>query len=44
LGNHPQWKYPSTLSNVKRGFGMAASQVMGTGVLQWPSCEASNPR
>ena len=44
LGNHPQWKYPSTLSNVKRGFGMAASRVMGTGVLQWPSCEASNPR
>ena len=37
LWNHPQWKYPSTLSNVKRGFGMAASQVMGIGVLQWPS-------
>ena len=44
LGNQPQWKYPSTLSNVKRGSGMAASRVMGTGVLQWPSCEASNPR
>ena len=44
LGNHPQWKYLSTVSNVKRGFGMAASRVMGTGVLQWPSCEVSNPR
>jgi len=44
LGNHPQWKYPSTSPNVKRGSGMAASRVMGTGVLQWPSWEASNPR
>jgi len=44
LGNHPQWKYPSTLSNVKRGFGMAASRVMGTGELQWPSDEAINDR
>jgi len=44
LGNHPQWKYPSTLPNVKRGSGMAASRVMGTGVLQWPSWDASNPR
>ena len=44
LGNQPQWKYPSTSPNVKRGSGMAASRVMGTGVLQWPSCEASNPR
>jgi len=44
LGNQPQWKYPSTLANVKRGQGMAASRVMGTGELQWPSEEASNPR
>ena len=44
LGNHPQWQYPSTSPNVKRGYGMAASRVMGTGELQWPSFEASNPR
>jgi len=44
LGNQPQWQYPSTTANVKRGCGMAASQVMGTGEPQWPSEEAANPR
>ena len=44
LGNHPQWQYPSTWTNVKRGSGMAASRVMGTGELQWPSDEAINDR
>ena len=44
LGNPPQWKYSSTWPNVKRGPGMAASRVMGTGVPQWSSDEAANPR
>ena len=44
LGNQPQWQYPSTTANVKRGCGMATSQVMGTGEPQWPSEEAANPR
>jgi len=44
LGNYLQRQYPSTMANVKRGCGMAASQVMGTGVLQWPSDEAANAR
>jgi len=44
LGNHLQWQSPSTMTNVKRGCGMAASQVMGTGVPQRPSDEAANPR
>ena len=35
---------PSTATNVKRGRGMAASRVMGTGEPQWPSDEAANPR
>ena len=44
LGNRPQWKYLSTWTNLKGGSGMAASRVMGTGVLQWPSDEAINYR
>ncbi len=44
LGNQPQWKYPSILSNVKRGQEMAASRVMGTGEPQRHSEEAANPR
>jgi len=44
LGNQPQWKYPSTLSKIKRGHGMAALRVMGVGELQWHSKEAANPR
>jgi len=44
LGNQPQWKNPSTTTNVKSGRGMAASRVMGTGEPQWPSDEATNPR
>ena len=27
MGNHPQWKYPSTLANVKRGYGVRFSFV-----------------
>jgi len=37
-------KYPSILSNVKRGQEMAASRVMGAGEPQWRSEEAANPR
>ena len=44
LGNQPQWKYPSTVSKIKRGYGMAASRVMGAGEPQWHSKEAANPR
>lgn len=44
LGNRPQWKCPSTSSNVKRGRGTAALRVMGGGVPQRPSDETANPR
>ena len=44
LGNQPQWKYPSILSDVKRGQEMAAARVMGTGKPQGHSEEAANPR
>jgi len=37
-------KYPSILSNMKRGQEMAASRVMGTGEPQGRSEEAANPR
>jgi len=37
-------KYPSILSNMKRGQEKAASRVMGTGEPQGHSEEAANPR
>ena len=37
-------KYPSILSNMKRGQEKAASRVMGTGEPQGRSEEAANPR
>ncbi|OEU67057.1 MAG: hypothetical protein BA867_12055 [Desulfobacterales bacterium S5133MH16] len=44
LGESTAMAVPEYHVQCKKGHGMAASRVMGTGEPQWPSEEAANPR